>query len=112
VVQFPANRGCVECGELDRMRAVPLARRGTVFTYTLDHLAGGEYLETPIPRVVVDLEGGGRIFLEMTDADPAAVRIGMPVELTFRKVNEADGLNVYFWKARPPRAATSATPMQ
>ncbi|MBI4728545.1 MAG: hydroxymethylglutaryl-CoA synthase family protein [Acidobacteria bacterium] len=105
VVQFPANRSCIECFAFDRMEPAKLARRGAVFTFTLDHLAGGEYLETPVPRAVVDLDGGGRIFLEVTDADPRAVRIGMPVELTFRKIHEGAGFKNYYWKARAARVA-------
>jgi hydroxymethylglutaryl-CoA synthase len=104
-VQFPANRACVECGALDRMEPARLARRGRVFTFTLDHLVGGEYLETPVPRVVVDLEGGGRAFFEMTDVRPADVRVGMEVELTFRRLHSGAGFHNYYWKARPPRLA-------
>jgi 3-hydroxy-3-methylglutaryl CoA synthase len=102
-VQFPANRACVECSALDRMEPYPLSRKGAIFTFTLDHLVGGEYLETPVPRVVVDLDGGGRIFLEMTDCDPAEVRTGMPVEMTFRRIHDGGGFHNYYWKARPPR---------
>ena len=39
----------------------------------------------------------------MTDVDPDAVEIGMPVEMTFRRLNVADGIANYFWKARPRR---------
>jgi len=104
-VQFPANRACVECSALDRMEPVKLAKRGRIFTFTLDHLVGGEYLETPVPKVVVDLQDGGRVFFDMTDVDPAAVHIGMDVELTFRRLHDGAGFHNYYWKARPPRTA-------
>lgn len=103
-VQFPNNRCCIECSATDKMEAVRLVRRGSIFTFTLDHLVGGEYLETPLPRIVVDLDGGGRIFLEMTDVSPSDVRLGQPVELTFRKISEGSNFKNYYWKARPPRA--------
>lgn len=106
-VQFPNNRACIECSATDRMEPVRLSRRGAIFTFTLDHLVGGEYLETPLPRLVVDLDGGGRIFLEMTDVDPRQVRIGQRVELTFRKISEGSSFKNYYWKARPPRAAAA-----
>jgi 3-hydroxy-3-methylglutaryl CoA synthase len=105
VVQFPANRACVACATLDQMEAVALERRGRVFTFTLDHLIAGEYLETPVPRAVVDLHGGGRLFLEVTDCEPAEVHVGMPVELTFRLMHEGAGFKNYYWKARPERGA-------
>ena len=102
-VQFPANRACIACSALDRMEHIPLQKTGTVFTFTLDHLVAGEYLETPVPRAVVDLDGGGRIFVEVTDCEPSDVRVGMRVELSFRLVHEGAGFKNYYWKARPAR---------
>jgi 3-hydroxy-3-methylglutaryl CoA synthase len=104
-VQFPANRACVECAALDKMEPFKLSRRGRIFTFTLDHLVGGEYLETPVPRVVVDLDGGGRVFFDMTDVTPSEVKIGMEIELTFRRLHDGAGFHNYYWKARPPRLA-------
>lgn len=108
-VQFPNNRCCIECSATDKMEPARLQRRGTIFTFTLDHLVGGEYLETPLPRLVVDLDGGGRIFLEMTDVRPTDVRIGQPIELAFRKISEGSSFKNYYWKARPPRGAARAS---
>ena len=102
-VQFPANRACISCSALDNMTRVRLQRTGTVFTFTLDHLIAGEYLETPVPRAVVDLDGGGRIFVEVTDCEASDVKVGMPVELTFRLMHEGAGFKNYYWKARPRR---------
>lgn len=104
-VQFPANRACIACGVADKMDRVRMQRRGEVFTFTLDHLIAGEYLETPVPRAVVDLDGGGRIFMEVTDCDPSEIQVGMRVELTFRLMHEAAGFKNYYWKARPERGA-------
>ncbi len=102
-VQYPSPRVCVECGTKDELDEVKLAHKGTVFTFTLDHLVGGEYLNTPVPRVVADLEGGGRTFLEMTDCDPKEVSIGMTVELTLRHLHEGAGFHNYYWKCQPVR---------
>ncbi|HKZ50154.1 MAG TPA: OB-fold domain-containing protein [Dehalococcoidia bacterium] len=104
LVHYPIPRVCDQCGTRDTLEEVKLPRRGTVFTFTLDHLLRGEYLNTPIPRVVIEIEGGGRAFLEMTDTDPSEVKIGMPVELTFRCLHEAAGFHNYYWKCRPVRA--------
>ncbi|MGZ4144312.1 MAG: OB-fold domain-containing protein [Actinomycetota bacterium] len=103
LVQFPANRACIGCSALDQMQRVRLQRTGAVFTFTLDHLIAGEYLETPVPRAVVDLNAGGRIFVEVTDCEPSEVSVGMPVELTFRLMHEGAGFKNYYWKARPRR---------
>lgn len=102
-VQYPIPRVCVQCGTKDELDEVKLARKGTVFTFTLDHLVGGEYLSTPVPRVVLDLEGGGRTFLQMTDCDPKEVSIGMTVELTLRCLHEGAGFHNYYWKCQPVR---------
>lgn len=104
LVQFPANRACIGCSTLDKMEAVKLQHTGTVFTFTLDHLVAGEYLETPVPRAVTDLDGGGRVFVEVTDCEPSDVVVGMPVELTFRLMHEGAGFKNYYWKARPRRS--------
>jgi hydroxymethylglutaryl-CoA synthase len=50
---------------------------------------------------VVDFDGGGRFQCELTDVDPATVKIGNRVEMTFRKIYTSDGVHNYFWKARP-----------
>jgi uncharacterized OB-fold protein len=50
---------------------------------------------------VVDFEGGGRYTLEVADASPEEVDIGTPLELTFRRLYTAGGVQNYFWKARP-----------
>lgn len=112
VVQYPPWRGCIECGAVDALEPVSLARAGTVYTFTLDHLAGGRYLETPIIRAVVDLDGGGRAFLEMTDSEPDSVRVGARVDLAFRRVHDGSGLPMYYWKARLPRHAAKRTQQQ
>jgi hydroxymethylglutaryl-CoA synthase len=104
-VQYPPPRVCSECTAKDDLESVKLARKGNVFTFTLDHLVGGAYVNVPVPRLVIDLEGGGRIFLEMTDGDPKDVKVGMPVELTFRCLHEGTGFHNYYWKCQPVRVA-------
>jgi 3-hydroxy-3-methylglutaryl CoA synthase len=104
-IQYPPPRVCGECYTKDELESVKLNRKGNVFTFTLDHLVGGGYVNVPVPRLVIDLEGGGRIFLEMTDGDPKDVQVGMPVELTFRCLNEGTGFHNYYWKCQPIRVA-------
>ena len=84
---------------------VKMKLKGTVFTYTLDHLVGGTYLDTPVPRCVVDLDDGGRVLLNMTEIENPEenVQIGMRVELTFRKQHEGADFHNYYWKCRPER---------
>jgi len=72
---------------------------GSVVTFTVDRLAYSP--SPPIVFAVVDFDGGGRLPLELTDVGPDEVSIGTRVEMTFRRLNEADGIVNYFWKARP-----------
>ncbi len=98
-IQFPIHRICIECGYRNGLEEVKLPRRGSLFTFTHDYLT--ETPDPPTTHAVVDLDGGGRVYVQLTDCEPERVQIGMPVELTFRKYHEGYGLKNYFWKARP-----------
>lgn len=99
-VHLPPQRVCVACGLVDHMSEQRLADdRATVATYTMDHLAFS--MSPPVVAAVLDFDGGGRFASELTDVDPAEVRVGARVEMTFRRLYTAGGVHNYFWKARP-----------
>jgi 3-hydroxy-3-methylglutaryl CoA synthase/uncharacterized OB-fold protein len=98
-VQFPKHRICIECGHTGGLEDAKLARRGRLFTFTNDYLF--ESPDPPTSHAVVDLDGGGRLYCQLTDCEPERVEIDMPLELTFRKIHEGGGFPNYFWKARP-----------
>jgi 3-hydroxy-3-methylglutaryl CoA synthase len=101
-VHLPPQRVSVKGGAVDDMEEVPMADvPGTIATFTIDRLAFS--LSPPVVVAVVDYDGGGRYPIEMTDVDPAEAKIGMRVEMTFRRLFTADGIHNYFWKARPIR---------
>ncbi len=106
-VHLPPTRVCLSCRSVDAMEPQRLADvRGTVATYTIDHLAFS--LSPPLVGAVIDFDGGGRYRGEMTDVEPASLSIGTRVEMTFRLIYTAQGVHNYFWKARPlPRAVDS-----
>ncbi|MBW2422349.1 MAG: OB-fold domain-containing protein, partial [Deltaproteobacteria bacterium] len=106
-VLYPTPRVCGECQARDQIEDVKLAKTGSVFTFTLDHLEDGRYVNVPVPRVVVDLEGGGRLFLSMTDGDPQDVEIGMSVEVVFRRLHEGSSFHNYYWKCRAVQETSS-----
>lgn len=103
LVQYPMARVCIGCGARERMTDQRLGHRGRVFTFTVDHLF--PTIELPLSMAVIDLEGGGRLYLQVTDADPDDVKIDAPVELCFRRIHEGGGNYNYFWKAKPVRYA-------
>ncbi|KAA0232259.1 MAG: hypothetical protein JJLCMIEE_03303 [Acidimicrobiales bacterium] len=101
LVQYPGGRVCDGCGAYRSLVEHRLSRRGRIFTKTLDHIDQNCYLTTPIPRAVIDLDAGGRIFLDVTDCAPDEVETGQPVELTFRLFHDGGGYHNYYWKCRP-----------
>ena len=98
-VQFPKHRVCIECAHPGGLDDVKLARRGRLFTFTNDYLFDSP--DPPTTHAVVDLEGGGRLYCQLTDCEAERVEIDMPLELVFRRIHEGGGFNNYFWKARP-----------
>ncbi|MFH1625860.1 MAG: OB-fold domain-containing protein [Pseudomonadota bacterium] len=102
--QYPVQRVCVNpnCGAIDQMEDYSFAdKKGRLFTYTGDMLAFS--INPPAIYGIVDFEGGGRYWFDITDADLQAVKVDMPVEMSFRKryVDEKNSIHAYFWKAVP-----------
>jgi uncharacterized OB-fold protein len=77
-----------------------LAKAGVVFTYTIDNLFQ-QVPEHPMPMVIADLDGGGRVYLQGTDTAEGEIDVGRRVRLTYRRLHEANGNRNYFWKVRP-----------
>jgi hydroxymethylglutaryl-CoA synthase len=101
-VQYPHQRVCISCSSKDNFESVRLADKvARLFTFTLDYLNADP--DPPTVMSIVDFEGGGRAYLQMTDRNPADVRIDQSVEMTFRRLYEAEGFTNYYWKCRPER---------
>jgi uncharacterized OB-fold protein len=104
--QYPAQRVCVnpDCGAVDQMEPYRFSdKKGRVFSFTGDLLAF-----TPNPPgiyAVIDFDGGGRYWFDVTDCDIESLEIGMPVEMSLRRryTDERGGIVGYFWKAIPVR---------
>ncbi len=104
--QYPPQRVCVnpDCGSVDEMEDYRFSdKKGVVFTYTGDNLAAS--IDPPSIYGLVDFEAGGRYWFDFTDCDLDSVRVGIPVEMTFRKryADEPTGVYGYSWKATPIR---------
>jgi 3-hydroxy-3-methylglutaryl CoA synthase len=100
VPQYPAQRVCTECQAKDQYEDYRFSdKKGRISAYTIDHLTTN--LESPALVGVVDFDGGGRILCEVTECEPDQIRVGMPVEMCFRKIRLRGGVHEYFWKARP-----------
>jgi uncharacterized OB-fold protein len=91
---------CQAKGEFEYVRIAD--KKGPLFTFSVDERT---VLAPELPNVlsVVNLEGGGRFYGVMTDRDPQKIELGMPMELSFRRMHEGSGFHNYFWKSRPVR---------
>ena len=102
-LQYPAQRVCVDCQTRDDSTPVRLSdRTGAVFTYSMDYLAGST--DSPLVIAAVDFDGGGRILCMITDRELEEIQVGMPVEMSFRKLRVVNGIHNYYWKAVPKRS--------
>ncbi|MFC2039498.1 Zn-ribbon domain-containing OB-fold protein, partial [Chloroflexota bacterium] len=104
LVSYPIQRVCFNCRAKDEFEEVRLSDKiGKVFTFSLDNLAGRNDDPVVVQTVVELEEASARIYCMMTDCEPTAVSVDMPVELTFRRIWEGGGFHNYFWKCRPLR---------
>ncbi|MFH1844761.1 MAG: 3-oxoacyl-[acyl-carrier-protein] synthase III C-terminal domain-containing protein [bacterium] len=88
---------CPHCAEPTELADYPLATTGRVFAITHEH-----YYPTPEPPLgmaTVDLQGGGRLTLQVADEDHP-LQVGDRVELVFRRLHDAGDRPNYFWKCR------------
>ena len=93
-------RICVNCQAKDDFEPYKFSdKKAKLFSYTIDQLQ--PTLNPPGVNGVIDFDEGGRMICELTDCEVDKVKIGMPVEMTFRKMFFSRGIHNYFWKAKP-----------
>jgi hydroxymethylglutaryl-CoA synthase len=101
-MQFPFQRVCFQCYAKDDFDVVRLSDKyGKVMSFTFDFFAGSP--DPPLIVNIIEVDGGARVYLQMTDASPKEVKLDLPVEFTFRKIHEYGGTPNYFWKCTPVR---------
>jgi 3-hydroxy-3-methylglutaryl CoA synthase len=98
--QFPSQRVCYGCHARDEFQPVRLSdRRGRLLSYTLDYFFPTP--EPPLAAGVVEVDGGARVYLQLTDVTKEELRCDLPLALVFRRIHQAGGKPNYFWKATP-----------
>jgi uncharacterized OB-fold protein len=87
-VEFPIRRICPKCLSKDDFSEVRLAdKKTTLFSFSTDTIPFiPTATERTFVRVVAEFEGGGRWEGEMTDGVLEELEVGMPIEMTFRKL--------------------------
>jgi uncharacterized OB-fold protein len=94
VFHYYPRAACPHClsGALEWRR---VSGRGRLHTFTIVHRGPKDFpLGTPYVLAMVELDEGPRLMTNLVGvaADPAAVRIGMPVEVVFMDVSDAAAL--------------------
>lgn len=100
-IEFPPQTVCSNCKAKGNTEVRLAEKKGKVTTVTMDALSSE--VDIPIVSPIVEVEGGPRILLYMTDRVPEEVKAGMPVEFTFRRMMVREGISNYYWKAMPVR---------
>lgn len=115
-IHFPPRAVCPKCRResIGRMTQRELSGRGTILAHTIVHQpADGFELQVPYVMAIVELEEGCRLMTQVVDAAPGALKPGLAVEATFRRIREdgRGGVIYYGYKFRPVRsiAKTSAS---
>lgn len=100
--QYPRQRVCYKCRNKDEFEDYRFVDKNAKLTsFSHDMLSAS--LDPPTTICAIDFDGGGRIMCDMTDRDPDEVKVGMPVEMTFRRLFYAADFYTYWWKCRPVR---------
>lgn len=107
-VNFPPKGVCKYCNASSDFEEVKLSGLGKVHTFVLisaggappefaeQEKAGGQY-----PVAIVELAEGPKVIGQVADADPKAVKIGMPVRTELRKIYSEEGVIRYGFKFVP-----------
>ena len=110
-LRHPPGPGCPACGQLCP-EYVLAAGTGEVFSYVVHHHPPIPGRRLPVVIALVALPEGVRMVGELQGVPPDDVRIGMPVEVTFQRVD--DDLTLPVWRPRDaaalPRLCLEVTP--
>jgi len=83
---------CPECGS-PRTRWQPVSGRGQVYSYTVNNRGEGPYRDYgPYVLAYVELDEGPRLMTNLVEAEPGALAVGLPVEVTFHDTGEGSAL--------------------
>ncbi|MGV9854968.1 bifunctional MaoC family dehydratase N-terminal/OB-fold nucleic acid binding domain-containing protein [Streptomyces sp. NPDC003442] len=92
--RFPWLPGCGACGS-QRWETFEASGAGTVFSYVVMHHPPFPAFDPPYAVALIELAEGVRMVSDITGVPYDKVRIGMPVELEFLRVDEELELPVF-----------------
>lgn len=97
--RHPPRHRCGACGS-DRWEWAASSGRGRVFSWTVTHKAFDPAFAERLPYavLVVELDEGPRVVANLVEADPAVLRLDLPVEVVFEPL--ADGIALTHFRPR------------
>lgn len=103
--EFPIRRICAKCHSKDNYEEVRLSdNKATMYSFCSDtNPIIPNATEQAMVRVVVDFEVGCRLEAEMAEGVLEELKVGMPLEMVFRKLERQGDIPAYYWKPRKPR---------
>jgi len=105
-IEFPIRRICPKCYSKDNFEQVKLLdQKVTVYSFSTDTIPTiPEVTDPPLGRAIIDFSGGARMELEMTDFGKIEdMKVGQPMEMTFRRLERQGDVAAYAWKCKPVR---------
>ena len=92
---------CVDCGHYvfipqpactrclsDNLEWVPSSGSGTIYSYTVVHRPQQPVFEVPYAIAIIEMAEGWHMLSNIVGCPPEDVRIGMPVEVEFRRMSD------------------------
>ena len=86
-LRHPPGPLCMACGS-PNPKYIVAAGTGEVFSYVVHHHPPVPGKKLPLVIALVELTEGVRVLAELTGVDPDKVEVGMPVEVSFLKVDD------------------------
>jgi uncharacterized OB-fold protein len=96
-LRHPPGPMCPRCGATDPSYVLA-SGRGEIYSYVVHHHPPVPGRDLPFVVALVELEEGVRVLGELQGVEPERVRIGMPVEVVFDRID--DELTLPAWRPR------------
>lgn len=85
---FIPRFACTQCLS-EKLDWVASSGRGEIYSYTIVHRPQRPEFEVPYAVAIVALEEGWHMLSNIVECPIEDIAVGMPVEVTFRKMSEA-----------------------
>ncbi len=103
---FPPKTVCPVCRRKGKLVEYQFSGKGRIESYTVVYTPpDGMEDQAPYVLAIIKLDEGPMLTAQVVDVEPSEVKIGMPVELVFRRISEDgdSGLISYGYKFRPAK---------